>query len=383
MRPRLVIITEIIAPYRVPVFNSLAARGDVDLHVVFLAETDPKLRQWTVPKDEIRFSYQVLPSFRLRLGNSNLLLNRGLDRALRQVRPDVIVCGGYNYPSAWRAAFWARERNIPFLLWTESNAADHRGRSTFVEYLKRKYLGMCRGFVVPGEASKSYLQQLGLPAELIFKAPDAVENELFTQGARMARTNLATVRKRIDVPERYFLNVGRLIRAKGVFDLLEAYAKLDEEIRASVGLVFVGEGDAKSELIRRASLIRPGTVKVSLFVQKEQLAEFYALADAFVFPTHSDPWGLVVNEAMASGLPVIASNVAGCVSDLVEDGWNGFIVPVSDVRRICSSMELLAKGNDLRGQMGERSLQRIQEYSPEACAAGIAKAAFAVCGDVS
>jgi 1,2-diacylglycerol 3-alpha-glucosyltransferase len=383
MRPRLVIITEIIAPYRVPVFNSLAARGDVDLHAVFLAETDPKLRQWTVPKDEIRFSYQVLPSFRLRLGNSNLLLNRGLDRALRQVRPDVIVCGGYNYPSAWRAAFWARERNIPFLLWTESNAADHRGRSTFVEYLKRKYLGMCRGFVVPGEASKSYLQQLGLPAELIFKAPDAVDNELFTQGARMARTNLATVRKRIDVPERYFLNVGRFIRAKGVFDLLEAYAKLDEEIRASVGLVFVGEGDAKSELIRRASLIRPGTVKVSLFVQKEQLAEFYALADAFVFPTHSDPWGLVVNEAMASGLPVIASNVAGCVSDLVEDGWNGFIVPVSDVRRICSSMELLAKGNDLRGQMGERSLQRIQEYSPEACAAGIAKAAFAVCGDVS
>ena len=382
MRPRLVIITEIIAPYRVPVFNSLAARGDVDLHVVFLAETDPKLRQWTVPKDEIRFSYQVLPSFRLRLGNSNLLLNRGLDRALRQVRPDVIVCGGYNYPSAWRAAFWARERNIPFLLWTESNAADHRGRSTFVEYLKRKYLGMCRGFVVPGEASKSYLQQLGLPAELIFKAPDAVDNELFTQGARMARTNLATVRKRIDVPERYFLNVGRFIRAKGVFDLLEAYAKLDEEIRASVGLVFVGEGDAKSELIRRASLIRPGTVKVSLFVQKEQLAEFYALADAFVFPTHSDPWGLVVNEAMASGLPVIASNVAGCVSDLVEDGWNGFIVPVSDVRRICSSMELLAKGNDLRGQMGERSLQRIQEYSPDACAAGIAKAAFAAGGDV-
>jgi glycosyltransferase involved in cell wall biosynthesis len=242
---------------------------------------------------------------------------------------------------------------------------------------------MCRGFVVPGEASKSYLQQLGLPAELIFKAPDAVDNELFTQGARRARTNLATVRKRIDVPERYFLNVGRFIRAKGVFDLLEAYAKLDEEIRASVGLVFVGEGDAKSELIRRASLIRPGTVKVSLFVQKEQLAEFYALADAFVFPTHSDPWGLVVNEAMASGLPVIASNVAGCVRDLVEDGWNGFIVPVSDVRRICSSMELLAKGNDLRGQMGERSLQRIQEYSPEACAAGIAKAAFSVCGDVS
>jgi hypothetical protein len=83
MKPRLVIITEIIAPYRVPVFNSLAAQAQVDLHVLFLAETDPRLRQWTIPKDEIRFSYDVLPSFRLRLGNLNLLLNRGLDKALR------------------------------------------------------------------------------------------------------------------------------------------------------------------------------------------------------------------------------------------------------------------------------------------------------------
>lgn len=380
MKPRMVIITEIIAPYRVPVFNFLAAHEEVDLHVLFLAETDPKLRQWTIPKDEIRFSYKVLPSFRLRLGNLNLLANRGLASALRQARPDAIICGGYNYPSAWRAAFWAKKRNIPFLLWTESNAADHRGRSALVEYLKRKFLGLCRGFVVPGEASKSYLQQLGLPADLIFKAPDAVDNELFTHGARIARGNLASVRKRIDVPERYFLNVGRLIRAKGVLDLIEAYANLNEEIRAAVGLVFVGDGDAKGELISRATQIRPGTVKFSGFVQKQQLAEFYALADALMFPTHSDPWGLVVNEAMACRLPVIASNVAGCVSDLIEDGWNGFIVPVSDVRRICSSMELLAKDDDLRGQMGERSLRRIQEYSPEACAAGIARAALAACG---
>jgi glycosyltransferase involved in cell wall biosynthesis len=383
MKPRLVVITEIIAPYRVPVFNSLAANGDVDLHVVFLAETDPQLRQWTIPKDEIRFSYSVLPSFRLRLGNRSLLVNRGLDRALRLARPDAIICGGYNYPSAWQAAFWARKRRIPFLLWTESNAADRRRRSALVEYLKRKFLGLCRGFVVAGESSKSYLQQLGSPAERIFKAPDAVDNELFTQGARIARANLTAVRQRIDVPERYFLNVGRLIRAKGVLDLLEAYANLDEEIRAAVGLVFVGEGDAKAELVRRAALIRPGTVKFSGFVQKQQLAEFYALADAFVFPTLSDPWGLVVNEAMACSLPVIASNVAGCVGDLIEEGGNGFIVPVGDVRRICCSMELLAKRDDLRGQMGERSLQRIQQYSPEACAAGFAKAALAACGEKS
>ena len=79
MKVRLALITEIIAPYRVPVFNALAARDDVDLHVIFLAETDPKLRQWAVPKNEIRFSYEVLPSIRLWVGSANLLVNRARD----------------------------------------------------------------------------------------------------------------------------------------------------------------------------------------------------------------------------------------------------------------------------------------------------------------
>ena len=379
MKPRLVIITEIIAPYRVPVFNSLAAQGELDLHVLFLAETDPRLRQWTVPKNEIRFSYEVLPSFRLRLGKFSLLLNRGLDRALRRTQPNVILCGGYNYLSSWHAALWARKRNIPFLLWTESTAADRRAESVVVENLKRKFLGLCRGCVVPGAAAKQYLQQLGVPEALIFKASDAVDNALFTEVARIAKTNRPAVRRRIEVPDHYFLNVGRLIAAKGVLDLLDAYANLNEAIRAAVGLVFVGDGIAKAELMRRASMIRPGTVKFSGFVQKEQLGDFYALADALVMPTHSDPWGLVVNEAMACSLPVIASNVAGCVSDLIEDGWNGIIVPVGDISKLGSSMEFLARRDDLRDQMGERSLQRIQAYSPQACATGIAKAAIHAC----
>ena len=73
MRPRLVILTEIISPYRIPLFNALVCRNEVDLHVIFLAETDPTLRQWRVYKDEIKFSYQVLPSFRKRIGRYNLL----------------------------------------------------------------------------------------------------------------------------------------------------------------------------------------------------------------------------------------------------------------------------------------------------------------------
>src|ERR1700688_2199962 len=97
MKRRLVILTEIIAPYRVPVFNALAQLEEIDLRVIFLAETDPSIRQWRIYADEIRFSYQVLPSWRKRLGKYNLLLNQNVNEVLQNANPDVIVCGGYNY----------------------------------------------------------------------------------------------------------------------------------------------------------------------------------------------------------------------------------------------------------------------------------------------
>src|SRR5690349_8758226 len=97
MKHRLVVLTEIIAPYRIPVFNALAARDEIDLHVIFLSKTDTSMRQWRIYEEEIRFSYEVLPSWRRRIGKYNLLLNSNLGDALRNAAPEVLVCGGYNY----------------------------------------------------------------------------------------------------------------------------------------------------------------------------------------------------------------------------------------------------------------------------------------------
>jgi len=98
MKRRLTLITEIIAPYRVPVFNALAAREDIELHVIFLSHTDTSLREWNVPLDEIRFSYEVLPSFRRRIGKYNLLVNRGLKKALERSRPPPASAFGSHFP---------------------------------------------------------------------------------------------------------------------------------------------------------------------------------------------------------------------------------------------------------------------------------------------
>lgn len=377
MKRRLTLITEIIAPYRIPVFNALARRDDVDLSVVFLSETDASLRQWLVYKDEIRFPYEVLPSFRRRVGKFNVLLNRGLSRVLERARPEAILCGGYNYVASWQALAWARRRMVPFLSWVESTAADQRRNLTAVEQLKRLFLDRCRGFVVPGLASREYLRVMGAPPEKIFIAPNAIDNAFFAERADHARAEEDRLRRKLDLPERYFVSAGRLVRAKGVFELLEAYAKLDASLRQSLGLVFVGEGPAGNELRERASQMIDARIQFPGFVQKDALPIYYALADALVFPTHSDTWGFVVNEAMACSLPVIVSSVAGCVADLVEDRWNGRVVASGNVTELAAVLSECAQDRAKLREMGKHSAQRISGYSPEACAAGIAQAVTA------
>jgi glycosyltransferase involved in cell wall biosynthesis len=373
---KLVILSEIIAPYRIPVFNALALHKSIDLHVIFLAETDPTLRQWDVHKDDIEFSYQVLPSWRRRVGKHNVLLNRGVGSALSKSSPEAILCGGYNYLASWQALLWARRHRVPFSLWVESTTRDLRSGSRLVNFLKARFMHQCSTFVVPGKASFKYVMNYGAPEESIFIAPNAVDIKFFSQRGEAVRRDAPTHRRMLRLPTRFFLFVGRLVRDKGVFDLMQAYASLASELRAEIGLVLVGDGAARPELERLAKMIVPGEVFFPGFAQQEQLATYYALAEMFVFPTHSDPWGLVVNEAMACGLPIISSNVAGCVEDLVEDRWNGRVVAAGDIQSLAFAMEELATNPEARCQMGQRSQERILHYSPEACAAGIANAVF-------
>jgi glycosyltransferase involved in cell wall biosynthesis len=142
-----------------------------------------------------------------------------------------------------------------------------------------------------------------------------------------------------------------------------------------VGLVFAGDGVCREELARQAKPISPGVVCFPGFVQREDLAGLYALAETLVLPTHTDTWGLVVNEAMACGLPIIVSSVAGCSADLVEDAWNGYVVPARDAEKLSVAIDSLLRQPELKQRMTARSSERIRNYSPEACADGLAAAA--------
>ena len=379
MKRRVVILTEIVAPYRIPVFNALAARDDVDPHIIFLSETDPSLRQWRVYKDEIRFSYEVLPAWRRRLGRYNLLVNRSVGAALRSAAPEALVCGGYSYLASWQAALWARRHAVPLLLWSESTAQDMRGRHVLVESMKRLFQRWCRAFVAAGTASRAYLLALGAQEKSVFIAPNAVDVRFYSEGAGKARMNANQIRSEHALPPRYFLYVGRLVEAKGIFDLLAAYARLDENTRSQIGLVFVGDGPVRADLAQRALGIGSGMVKLCGWVHRERISEFYALAEALILPTHSDTWGLVVNEAMACSLPIIASDAAGCVPDLVHPGKNGFRFRPRDIEGLSQAMQSFCSQPSLGARMGARSFEVVQAHIPEVCAAGLMEAVNFAC----
>jgi len=145
-------------------------------------------------------------------------------------------------------------------------------------------------------------------------------------------------------------------------------------VRNEVGLVFAGDGVSREELTQLAKRIEPGRVCFPGFAQREKLAGLYALAETLVLPTHSDTWGLVVNEAMACGLPIIVSSVAGCAADLVEDGWNGYVVPPRDSEKLSVAINALVRHPELKQRMSAGSSERIRNYTPGACADGLAAA---------
>jgi len=211
---RVALLTEIISPYRIPVFNALAHQEGIDLHVIFLAETDPTQRQWLVYKDEIEFSYEVLPSRRWRWHGVHVLLNRGMGKALQRFGPDSILCGGYNHPAFWQAMTWAKFHSAHFAAWIESTSLDQRHRSPLVDFIKRQFIHNCSSFAVPGKSSFEYVGSMGVSAERIHTAPNAVDVRRFASLARSVKQGEQPCRNELGLPLRYFLYAGRIIPRK-------------------------------------------------------------------------------------------------------------------------------------------------------------------------
>jgi glycosyltransferase involved in cell wall biosynthesis len=352
---RIALLTEIPAPYRVPLFNALAEQPDVELRVFFLAPTDPR-RSYRVHDDEHRFEEETLGGFELRLGARWIVLSPRVIPALQRFRPDAVIVGGWNQPAFLLALLWGRARRKPVVSWVESTARDARSGAPALELAKRALIRAFEGFVVPGRASADYLGTFGVPPDRIAVAPNAVDPAIFVDRVdRIREGRLANERCS-------FLYTGRLEPEKNVGALVEAVRGLDVE------LVVAGTGSEEASLRRLA----PANVRFTGNLDRDELPALYAAADVYVLPSVSEQWGMTLNEAALAALPIVATDAAGATYELVEDGVNGFRIPARDSQALRRALERLATDPPFRVRAGARSRELGRRLSPEAWAESVA-----------
>ena len=276
------------------------------------------------------------------------------------------------------------------IMMNESHAGTERATG-WKRYLKQLIVRQFHAALVGGSPQKRHFHSLGIPKEKIFLGYDAIDNHYFSDAAALARDYGPMRRVELGLPDRYFLNLGRFVEKKDLGTLIRAYALFRQRSTEPVELVLVGSGAQEDELKRLSRSLglavrgpahdepmseiakinhpNPESTRLSVpavyFMGFQQISanpSFYALADAFILPSVVEEWGLVVNEAMACGLPVIVSRAVGCAEDLVADRVNGFLFAPGDIPSLVDILTRLAHDPTLRTRMGEVSSERISKW---------------------
>ncbi|MDD5640723.1 MAG: glycosyltransferase family 4 protein [Syntrophales bacterium] len=300
-------------------------------------------------------------------------------RVLQKEQPEVLAIAGYDHAAMLTALSWTKVKGKIAIFMSDSKE-DDQPRRPWKEWMKSHIVRCFNAALVAGTPHKEYAVMLGLPPERIFTGYDVVDNAFFDQGARIIKNQQEIWRARLELPRPYILSVSRFIDKKNLFCLLEAYKKYRKKtVGEPLDLVLCGDGPLANRLKQKARGI-PG-VHFPGFKQVEDLIYYYGLGDIFILPSsHFEQWGLVVNEAMASGLPVLVSKACGCATDLVEEGVNGFTFDPYDGESLARLLRRMSSGEvDLKA-MGEASRRIIAEWTPQIFAKNLFKAVEAALG---
>lgn len=308
---------------------------------------------------------------------SSVRIVTAVSEALSHLEPRIVATNGWRAPEAMAAISWCTRNSRSCIVMSETKRDDVDGsRSRVKESLKSWILRRCGAALVGGRRQAEYLVRLDFPADRIFLGYDAVDNDYFARESASARSNIPGIRRNLGLPDRYFFCCTRFLARKNVDGLLRGYGKYRESYASEPwGLVISGSGEQVDELRVLESELRLAGVQWPGFVQYDELPKYYGLAGGFIHPAISEPWGLVVNEAAASGLPLLVGNTVGAAYELVRDGENGFLFDARDPESICRAMLQLSELPEAeREWMGQRSREIVSEWSPLRFGEGLSEA---------
>lgn len=339
-------------------FNALADRGNFEFEAWFNDRIEPG-RSWEVDESSWRFKYKYIPSSEL-MGNKFRW-----PWPILKCTPDVMI-SLYAEPVFLFGFMIAKLHGIKTGFWVEVTFDSWVKRRRWKEALKRLIFPRANIIVTVGEDGRQYALRYGARPDSVKYAPHVIDVNHFAQKAKAGLHQREKLRSRLGLVGVTFMYVGRLLcRQKGLDDLLQAYAIVQSRFKEEVSLVLVGDGEDQEYLHRRSKEMKLANVVFTGFIHKNDLPLYYVASDVFVFPTLGDPYGLVVDEAMACSLPVISTNAAGEIRKRIEHGVNGYIVPPENSAVLAEKMLILAQNAKLRKTMGMRSYKKIKNNTPE------------------
>ncbi len=365
---KLTVVTNILAPYRMPLFAGLQRR--VEKFSVLLMADREENRQWTI--GDVPFDVEVLPGFHYRRKGQDvaLHLNYGVLTALKRFNPDVVVSGGYA-PANIQALLYCRLFRRAFLSWGEVTSRDGRTSSGLRWLIRRWLTGSSAGAVASSSEAREAFVYHGLHPDQVLLALLPVDVTDWRVRADRFRESLeaAQLRERFGSP--LLLSIGQIIPRKGYRELFEMYEKIRQR-RPEVALMIAGEGPDRAKFEEEAQIRGWDRVHFLGFVPAGELHRYFAIADVFVFHTLYDPFGAVLSEAMAAGVPVVSSVYAAGTQDLIDDGVTGYrIDPKDAVGSADTILRLLDLSEDRRQALVNAAFERIAKWDVELVADAI------------
>lgn len=383
---RVAVLSELPTPYRWPLFQRVAEAPGLDLTVFFYARNEAD-RGWSVPVEGAgRPRAEFLPGRVLHVrGRRSLFFhwNPRIVARLKRREFDVAVIPGWSMPTSVASAVACRARGIPYVIFSETHGRSPR--PAWLRMTKRVALRpLIRGagaWLATGTLSEDFLAQHGAERSRIFRFANTPDVEALSRRIDEARGFREATRRALGVPagEPLVLFVARLIGAKDPAALLAAQAILEARGGAP-WLVLVGEGAQGNPLREFVRSRRLARVVFAGTREPQDLPAIWAAADLFVLPSRHEPWGVVVNEAMAAGLPVVLSDRVGAAPDLLEDGVNGRLFPSGDAERLAAAIAEIAGDADLRARMGAASRRVVAGWGYGPSVEGFASAVGAAAG---
>lgn len=347
---KILIIHNIISPIRVYLFNELRqfyADKGISFKVLFLSETD-KNRDWKTEKN-MNFDFEILDNVAIRIHGKDLntfFINKNILSVLDRERPDTIIADGWDNFASYVANYWCRKHGKKYILWSGSTAFEKSWRRTLFSPLVNYLIKRTEHFLAYGTRAKEYLISLGAKPESIQILYNSIDIDYFSENSKKFSTDDRNkLKEKLGIKtSKTIMFSGRLIEMKGIFEMIEGfgeYRKQDQDL----SLLLMGSGPDENKLKKFIASKNVKNVIFTKFIQYTELYKYYSISDMLLFPTRQDIWGLVVNEAMACGLPVIATDVAGASIDLIEEGKNGYIIQPNCAKDIAKAIGKVFENN--------------------------------------